>query len=386
MTSRLQLTRRSFVTHVSAGFASSSLAQASSLKPLAHASLVNQPSENLPTYVTAGTDPSGQDWVALLNSNGKILNKLALPSRAHQIAVHPKANWLALSARRPGTYLKIIQADTGQQVYDLKPVSGHHFYGHSVFSSDGQFLYTTENHIASGEGRIFVRDSQNDFKVIRQYPSHGIGPHEIKLSPDDKTVIVANGGILTHPDSGRIKLNLDEMAPSLAYLSAQTGELLEQASLPSHLHKLSIRHIDINQSGTTVIAMQYQGDKMDHVPLVGLHKRGQTIKTLWAPEHINRKMQHYCGSICFNRSGSIFAVSSPRGDVITLWDAIDGEYITQFECNDVCGISPSGKHGFSFSNGLGKLYSFDMKSALLKELTNRAPNTLIAWDNHLTSL
>jgi len=262
-------------------------------------------------YVSAATDLENNHFLVILNTNGEEISKLSLPDRAHQITVNPQSNTLAVAARRPGRYLIIADTISGKLVHQLEPEHGHHFYGHSVYSQDGRFLYTSENHIESGEGRIFVRDASANYDVLHSFSSYGIGPHEIKIHPDNKTLVVANGGILTRPESGRAKLNLDTMSPSLAYISLETGQLVEQRKLPSNLHQLSIRHIDINANGITAIALQYQGDKTDNVPLVALHRRGKEIKTLWAPEYVNRKLKNYCGSVCFNKSGSLFAVTSP---------------------------------------------------------------------------
>jgi hypothetical protein len=332
-------------------------------------------------YVSAATDQHSNYFLAILDLEGEQLAKLDLPARAHQIAVNPKTNTLAVAARRPGSYLMVVDSINGKLNQEIHPKTGHHFYGHCAYSSDGRFLFTSENHIESGEGWIFVRDTQENYNVTRSFPSYGIGPHEIKIHPDKETLIVANGGILTHPDSGRAKLNLDTMSPSLVYISIETGELLEQRKLPENLHKLSIRHIDINSNGITAIAMQYQGDKTDDVPLIALHQRGKTIKALWAPEYINRKLENYCGSVCFNTSGSIFAVSAPRGNTITLWDAQNAEFISNLDCSDVCGISKSMNNGFTVSNGLGKLYQLDLKQPLLKLICQ---DKTISWDNHLT--
>lgn len=346
---------------------------------------VNHHKDNTIGLASAASGKNNQHWLAIFDTQGKLSHQIALPDRAHQITQQPGSFILAIAARRPGTYLMIVDSQKGEIIQHIQSEKGHHFYGHTSYSLDGRYLYTTENDIESGEGRIVVRDANDKYQVINSFSSHGIGPHEIKVHPDGETLVVANGGILTHPEAGRAKLNLDTMSPSLVYLSSKNGELLEQRTLPKHLHQLSIRHISINNDGFTAVAMQYQGNKLDNVPLVAVHKRGQPLKTLWAPEHINRGMKQYCGSVCFNQSGSIFAITSPRGNLLTLWDAIDGEYITQFRCADVCGVSQFGQHGFSFSNGLGKLYTFDMNSSLLK-LVQKENHHQLSWDNHLTSL
>ena len=60
-----------------------------------------------------------------------------------------------------------------------------------------------------------MRDATDDYRQVGELPAHGVGPHEVVLMPDGKTLAVANGGIRTHPDRDRVPLNLDSMQPSL---------------------------------------------------------------------------------------------------------------------------------------------------------------------------
>ncbi|MCK0317313.1 DUF1513 domain-containing protein, partial [Salmonella sp. 15E65] len=90
-----------------------------------------------------------------------------------------------------------------------------------------------------------------------EFDSGGIGPHEVVLMPDGKTLCVANGGILTHPDYGKLELNLDTMRPSLAYIDAASGELLEKVELEPALHRLSIRHLALAADGCVWFGCQY---------------------------------------------------------------------------------------------------------------------------------
>lgn len=385
----IKLTRRQLAFAFGSGLVLSSYplsALSRTLEAVSHPLPAVRPDNiNPAAYVSAMTDRHQQHWLATLDTAGNLLKQLALPSRAHQIATHPELPIVAAAARRPGTYLMIVNSRNGQLIHALQPEPGHHFYGHATYSLDGHFLYTTENHIDSGEGRIFVRDTRDQYKVIRSFSSQGIGPHELKVHPDGQTLVVANGGILTHPDKDRDKLNLDSMSPSLVYLSCQTGALLEQCKLPEKLHQLSIRHIDINHQGVVAIAMQYQGHPSDKVPLIARHERGKTIETLRAPEQINLLLKNYCGSVCFNQSGSLFAVTAPRGNAITLWSAADGSFIRHFRCRDVCGISQADEHGFIFSNGSGKLYVLDANISELIPLESTYTDQ-VSWDNHLSRL
>ena len=90
---------------------------------------------------------------------------------------------------------------------------------------------------------IGVRDATDGYKQIGEFRAHGIEPHDIALLPDGRTLVVANGGIRTHPDRGGEELNLASMRPSLVYVDVQTGDLLEEHRLAPALHQLSIRHL-----------------------------------------------------------------------------------------------------------------------------------------------
>ena len=74
-------------------------------------------------------------------------------------------------------------------------------------------------------------------------------PHEAMLLGDD-VICVANGGIETHPDFGREKLNLSTMKPNVAFIDRLTGDLISLRELPPDLHQVSLRHLAPDARGT----------------------------------------------------------------------------------------------------------------------------------------
>jgi hypothetical protein len=332
--------------------------------------------------ISAASDNIGQHWALCLDESGREISRTKLPARAHEVLKHPVRNEIAIVGRRPGRYLIMAAINSGKITAQLKPEPGFHFYGHALFTPDGNFLITTENHIDSGQGRIFVREARNPYKVIKSFPSYGIGPHEVKLSSDQDTLVIANGGIKTHPEKGREKLNLDTMSPSLVYVSLKTGELLEEAKLDRSYHQLSIRHLDINRHDEVTVGMQYQGERTDHVPLVASHKRGQALSPIWAPEQTNYAMKHYCGSVRYDHSGKIAAISSPKGNLVTFWDIDKHAFITSISCKDGCGLASAGNQAFFISNGRGDIYNYQVQSRTLKQVSSGL-GLKLSWDNHL---
>ncbi len=339
-----------------------------------------------PLFASAATDDQGKHHLLLISEQGDVILDQPLPTRAHHVEWHPHKPWLAAVARRPGTYIEVMDYQTGQRVHRVNAPQGRHFYGHAIFSRDGRYLIACENRVSDGTGRITLRDSQQGFKQVADFPSYGIGPHELAQMPDGDTLVVANGGILTHPDQGREKLNLDTMRPSLAYIDLHTGELLEQVEPAAELHQLSIRHLDVNSAGTVAIALQYQGPRHHDMPLVAVHRRGNALKLLRAPEPINQAMKLYCGSARFDRSGRYFAISSPRGDLVTFWDSQVDRFVSHAKTRDGCGLAATPNAGeFLISSGLGRLYRYEIGTQTKKRIALHLSQP-VAWDNHMSTL
>jgi len=339
-----------------------------------------------PLLASAATNKQGQHSLKLVAADGELLLDHPLPARAHHIALHPQQPWLAAIARRPGTYIEVIDYQRQRLVKRLQSPAGRHFYGHAIFSEDGRYLISCENNLPDGQGRITVRDLQQDFAQVADYPSYGIGPHELKLLSDQQTLVVANGGILTHPEQGRDKLNLDNMQPSLAYIDLASGTLQEQVSPPTEMHQLSIRHLDVNADDTVMIALQYQGARHHDVPLIAAHQRGEPLALLRAPDEINRAMKLYCGSARFDHSGQYAAISAPKGDLVTFWDAKSREYLGKCKVRDGCGLAATEEAGgFLISSGRGRLYHYQVQTGEKRRLPLN-PAIKTRWDNHMISV
>jgi len=337
-------------------------------------------------FASAGKSQDGQHLLLLVDEEGREVLQHRLPGRAHHVASHPQQPILAAVARRPDRFIDLVDYQQGGLLQRIEAGPGRHFYGHAIFSNDGRYLISSENQLSDGSGRITLRDSQQDYAIVADHPSYGIGPHEIALLANGKQLAIANGGILTHPDKGREKLNLDSMQPSLAIIDLHDGTLIEQQFMPPELHRLSIRHLDVNARDEVIIALQYQGDAWDDVPLVALHRPGQPLQLLHAPDEVNRRMKQYCGSARFDSSGRYAAVSSPRGDLITFWDSQDGSYLSQSRVRDGCALAATQRAGeFLVTSGRGRAYHYDLLRGdkQLQPLQLKQP---VSWDNHMTQV
>ena len=204
------------------------------------------------------------------------------------------------------------------------------------------------------------------------------------LLADGKTLVVANAGISTHLESGRAKLNLATMAPSLTYLDADSGVLLERHFLDPGLHQLSIRHLALH-GDVVAFAMQYQGPRGDVVPRGGVHRRGEPVRLCHAPRQISRRMRHYCGGVSIDKSGSTLAVTCPRGGVVVYWDLATLAYLGHWQLADVSGIAPGGGPGvFLLTAGGGEIVTVSTQAGAVASLSR--PSSGQRWDNHLVRI
>ncbi|ATG42711.1 putative protein in bacteria [Phaeobacter piscinae] len=335
-----------------------------------------------PAYLAAGKSPDGRFLLAGLDHAGGILFRHPLPARGHAAAAHPTRPEAVAFARRPGQFADVIDCRTGAALARLTPPTGHHFYGHGVFSPDGRSLFTTENAFESGDGRIGIWDASDGYRRIGDHASGGIGPHDIRLRtrPDGQhDLVVANGGIQTHPDSGRAKLNLATMQPNLCYLSLE-GTLRDQLILDADLRLNSIRHLTIHTDGTVGFAMQWQGDLGADLPIIGLQRPGERARLMAEDDPRLRNLNGYGGSVAFSRDGTQIAVTSPRGGVVQIADCTTGALLRERRLADVCGLA-SNADGFVVTTGQGLLAQLSTSQA--DHPPHIRARTDLAWDNHL---
>ncbi|MEX0351344.1 MAG: DUF1513 domain-containing protein [Paracoccaceae bacterium] len=328
-----------------------------------------------PDYLAAALFPDGSYRLAGLRASGQMVFDLPLPARGHAAAAHPLRPEAVAFARRPGRFALVIDCMTGQRIAKLDAPEGRHFYGHGVFARDGRTLFTTENDYDAGQGVIGLWDATRGYARIGEMPSGGVGPHDILLMPDGETLAVANGGIETHPDTVRAKLNLPFMEPNLSYMTLD-GDILEQVGPPSGQHKNSIRHLALRADGRLGFAMQWQGEATVHPPLLGLHRRGTDPVFLTAPEAQQAQTQGYAGSVAFSRDGMRVGFTAPRGGALHVFDAEDHSFSGEHLIEDVCGLG-AGPSGFFFTAGTGGVGRLGKGKAIALAQAG------CQWDNHL---
>lgn len=258
------------------------------------------------TLAAAWNDEHGRSWLGLLRAADgqplQVLHRLELPTRAHGLWVESDGGVLAV-ARRPGPWLLRWRPGAAQAPSWLWLPPERSLCGHAVQAADGHWL-STEVDTDDGRGLV-VRRHRQTLQALAEWPTGGIDPHQ--LLPDaDGTLLVANGGVPTAPETGRVKLSRQGMVSSLVRLHGGSGEPLGQWRLADE--RLSLRHLARHAGGRIGIALQAEHDgeaERQQAPLLALFDGRALLLPPGQPA-----MAGYAGDIAATAQG--FVLSATR--------------------------------------------------------------------------
>lgn len=317
----------------------------------------------------AWRDPQGADWLGLLQANWParqltIIQRWALPSRAHGLLADGRGGFYAVAARA-GDWL--LHVDAQQQARWQRQAGPERFNGHLLLGPAG--LYATETDPRADESRLAVYDPAS-LALRARHSLPGRDAHQLALDAQGR-LIVALGGIPRRPDGS--KRALDEMAPALLRLDAQDGRLLGRWQLDDP--RLSLRHLAWSEDGALLgIALQAEHDSADA-------RREAPLLALFDGEHLSIPTRAadgagYAGDICAAPGGG-FVLSAQKNGRGLLWHPRAPErWIRLAELSELCALSP-----WQDEDGRGVLM---LSARGLARWHNRQGAQMLAWPEALT--
>ena len=317
----------------------------------------------------AGRDPAGLTPEGFLRASAAVQGL-------------PAMEWLLFDAGAEAAFRKIDLA-RGRVLTTIEHARDRLLCGHGVYAGDGALLCATEEAGEEGRGVVGCYDPARGYRRVGEFPRHGIGPHEMTVLGEGRTLVVANGGYVTHPDAPGVKLDRDRMRPSLALLDARDGRLLEESRLPDPLHRLSLRHLAVGQGDAIAVAAQDEGDSGELAPLVAVWRGRAGLQLLDAGPSVTHRMRGYCGGAAVDPSGTLLAVSCPRCGLAVFWDLGTSRLVGTVDLPDGCGLAPGESPGtFLVTSGRGGVLRVEPREDRSTPLASSFV-TQARWDNHL---
>ncbi|WP_323751345.1 DUF1513 domain-containing protein [Marinobacter sp.] len=326
-------------------------------------------------YSAAVGRPDGTFGISSVDLQGQPLWVSAVETRCHSGCMHPRGNKLVFFERRPGWSFYVLDAHTGRRLHHIEAAPGEHFVGHGVFSPDGRWLYATASRYEPGEGIVAVYDAEQNYQRTNTFELAGIGPHQITLHPDGETLAIALGGILTHPDYDRLKLNLDTMAPALILMNRRSGKIVGRLT-PSH-HQQSLRHLDIHPSGKVYVAYQHQGPRHE-TPALLARMENNRLQEIRFDGDTQIGLGNYIASVIAHPENDLVAAASPVGGTAVVFQGSTGKLLAKASIPDCSGVQALAGGDFLISSGQGKLVRLGANQAA-QELSQLP----LYWDHHL---
>lgn len=326
-------------------------------------------------YAGALGYPDGRFAVGAVNRQGQLLWQSPVETRCHSGCRRPGNSDLVFFERRPGWSFYVFDQRNGTRRFHIRALPGEHFVGHGVFSPDGRWLYATASRYEQGRGIVAVYDAVNGYERTDTFDLEGTGPHQITLHPDGATLVIGLGGILTHPDYDRIKLNLDTMDPALLLLDRHTGEITGRFR-PGH-HQQSTRHVDTAPDGTVYVAYQYQGPRYETPALLARLEQGK-LQEIPFDEETRIALANYIASVIAHPENGLVAAASPVGGTVVVFEGKTGVLRARMSLPDCAGIQPLAGGDFLISSGRGRLVRMggDNRPQELAQMP-------VYWDHHL---
>jgi hypothetical protein len=204
------------------------------------------------TLAAAWDDERGRHHVGLLDADAHgiaVTASIEVPTRAHGLACMRDGSVVAV-ARRPGEWMLRWRPRGGADWRWTQ--AEQRFNGHVLVTPGDGGVFTTETDLLTGEGFLVRRDPAS-LAQLEVWPTHGRDPHDLEWLGDGG-ILVANGGIETLPETGRIKHDLAHMDASLVRIDAASGALTGQWRLTDP--RLSIRHLVQHRAGLVGVGLQ----------------------------------------------------------------------------------------------------------------------------------
>lgn len=258
----------------------------------------------------------------------------------HGVAIDPLNSNRIISFEKKGKGACEINLQKGTVIQNIPTLHNRHFYGHGVFSPDGQQLFTTETYLHNKQGAIVIRDATS-LKITGEFPTYGENPHDCELHNNGTVLAVTNAGTSNPQNNGA----------SVCYIDLKSQKLIERINIP--VQHLNAGHLAHDTNNNLIIASAPR-DGLSPREIGGITIRAPKSLPIYMskPSHISSQLIGEALSITVHPSLDIAAITHPDANMITLWSLQAQKLLKAINLSKVRGATTS-KDGryFIFSSG-----------------------------------
>ncbi|MNJ93289.1 hypothetical protein D3C87_109680 [compost metagenome] len=214
----------------------------------------NGPRE-LPTAPFFGAPRKDEHGSILIgNFAGTELKKFDVSFVGHQVIQSPTKLNQFFSVQKWGRNAVAVDSLTDEAHY-LQLPPDHYFFGHGVFLPNGEHILISVMDQKNMQGKLHIYDTKS-LKLVEQYKTAGINPHDVQISHNGQQLIVMHAGLPLNERNGRAPKSAITLESCISKLSISSGDLISQHVLDTghraYAHFLNLSDTDILCMGLSI--------------------------------------------------------------------------------------------------------------------------------------
>lgn len=180
-------------------------------------------------FIIGHEDELTKSYSLLVSDSNGNHTYIEAPCKGHGPVINPKNSTQAFVPSKWGQEAYMADIKNGKLVKDITVEKSKAFYGHSLYSSNGDLIFNSMMNYETEEGYISVRRSDT-LEEIATFPTYGREPHQLQWLEEDKIISVIN--------SAPLLSQKDQYHSVFCFINVQNGELIKsfQTSIRKHSH------------------------------------------------------------------------------------------------------------------------------------------------------
>ena len=215
-----------------------------------------------------GKDEPIRKMLTRIGFDGSVRQTL-LPVAAHDVEVAPDRS-IGVLCSMDGEQHSAFDPET-LEMAALAPSLGDGWRGggHAVYLDGGKTVVLSERapiapfqgSLDAHYGRLTVREPKT-LKIVESYSTHGIDPHDIRLTADGKHIVAANYGSTVSPKTGAHTVPRNVVQASITVVEVASGKLVDKRVTGKG--EVELRHLAAGRLDRIfAIQARYGSDKAD---------------------------------------------------------------------------------------------------------------------------